>query len=426
MEIKIILLSFLVGIIGVSSQDVVPPHCTDEARNGNFDNNSTAIEKWETAPTKYGSVTMSLAPGVEGNAMRVTERYAWWASPTLHIDQGCFAEGDTLEFTAKIKLIDDNDMPLSCKPGQIWGKNGIIAGVCPLMTLKTISNSVGTEFDTGYIDVASVVAPFKTNDWNSMHGVYTVTKEFLESEEISLMFYKMEKEVGYIVDNVSIKKVEDGCAKLVKNGNAETGDARGWQYFGDDASFVAVDTQVFSLGSYHFVNSNRQDFDDGAITFLDQGCLDTESIYQISVKVKLTQGDLLVPCDYLGTSTTGGDIARCPMIHLVAKNSGGPRQIRALAAVSEPFSIEVNEWNELNSFFSFLPAELGAEDLHLYISGSPGGVDIHFDDLVLERVASNTYHPTSAPSVSKSYEPTTGEVIEERVTQVNSTTNTNA
>lgn len=388
MKVKIALFSFFFGITKVLSQDVEQVHCTDEARNGNFDNNATFIELWENAPTKYGSVEMSLVPGVEGNAMKVTNRYAWWASPTLDIDKGCFAEGDTLEYSVRIKLIDDNGMPLSCRPGQVWGKGGIIEGVCPLMTLKTRLDAMGSDFDTAYIDVAAVIAPFVENDWNTMHGVYTVTKEFLAAEKISLMFYKMEKKIGYIVDNLSIKKVEDGCANLIINGDAEAGDARGWQYTGDITTLLGVEQTEFTLGSYHFVNSNRLSFDDGAMTFLDNGCFDTESIYKISGKVKLSEAGTLVPCDYLGTSTTGGDIPRCPMIHLGAGNTGGPRQFRPIAAVNKPFSTELNEWNELSSLFSFFPIELQAEDLFLFISGSPGGVDIHMDDLVLERVAS--------------------------------------
>jgi len=398
------LLFYIAEVVSDDTLEKSKPICTDEERNGNFDANSTSLVVWKNSKSKAGLVEMSLTSGIDGsNAMKVTKRYAWWASPTLDIDARCYEVGDQLEFSAKIKLIDDDSISMPCSPGQIWGRFGVVSGICPLMSLKMISED---EKETDYVDVATVIAPYQTSNWNSMYGVYTVTKEFKAAGTISLMWYKMAKAMGYIVDDVSIKVLDDGCENLIKNGGAEQGDARGWQYYGTDGTQVSVEKWEFTNGRYHFVTKNRTKHDDGIMTPLDAGCLDTKSVYKISLNIKIVQNNTLISCDHLGTSTTGPEAQRCPMIHIGARNEGAPRQYRPIASVNDPYSNKLEDWNRLSSLFSFFTNEISAQELFLFVSGSPPDVEIHIDDVSLERHGTNTYHPSSSPSTTPSLEPT--------------------
>jgi len=391
----------LFGVVRVVSQG-----CTDELRNGNFeainsDPNSTDIVNWENAPTFFGAVNMTLVPGENGvgNGLRVFNRYAWWASAKQVIDTSCFQMGEQLEFSARIKLEDGDGNPTQCTPGQIWGRFGITTGICPLMTLKTV-----TAGETAYIDVASLVAPYNT-EWNSMYGVYTVSEELLNADEVHLMLYKMEKPMGYTLDDVSIKVIDGGCSTVIKNGGGEAGDARNWNYYGNDGVIHAAEYHPdFTIGTKHLVVKNRQDYDDGIMTLLDTACLDKDSLYTVSAKMKLVRTDpdtginYLVTCDYLGTAVSGGTLPRCPMIHIGAYNSGGPRQFRPVASVNAPFSGAVGDWNEMSSVFGFFHNELTAEQTFLFINGAPPGTDILIDDVSIVRSASSTYMPSAAPT----------------------------
>lgn len=368
--------------------------CTDAERNGDFEQNSTYPNNWHDT-VGDGEVDMVIVPGPDGvgNALQAVNRTRWWASPRLDIDTSCYVAGEQLTFTAKIKLMDENLDPTECTPGQVWGRGGA-TWVCPLMALKITA----ADGSLSYVDVASLVAPYQT-EWNSMYGTYTVTQDFIDATSVSVIWYKADKDISFVLDDVFITQEVDGCATLVKNGGGEAGDARGWQYYGTDGVLHAVDYNAnYTIGNFHLASMNRVSYDDGISTNLDTACLDLESLYEISAKVMLidTNSGSHTTCDYLGTSTSGGDIPRCPMVHLGARNPGGPRQFRPIASVNAPFSSTT--WNELSSVFGFFSNELTAEETFLFISGSPPGTDILLEDVSLTRIASNSHAPSIAPS----------------------------
>lgn len=370
--------------------------CTDVERNGDLEQNSTYPNNWHN-DVGAGEVTLSIVPGPDdvGHALKAVGRTRWWASPRLDIETSCYAPGEQLTFTSKIKLLDANMQNTECTPGQIWGRGGE-TWVCPTMALKLTAQD-GSE---SYIDVASLVAPYQP-EWNSMYGTYTVTQEFMEAATVSLIWYKSAKQMSFILDDVSVVKEEDGCATLIKNGGGEEGDTRGWQYYGNDGVVHAVEyAEGFTIGDYHLASKNRISFDDGIRTMLDTACLDMESLYEISAKILLVDSNssTLATCDYSGTATTGREIPRCPMIHLGARNPGGPRQYRPIASINSPF--DSSTWNELNSVFGFFSNELTAEETFLFISGSPPGIDILLEDVSLTRIASNSHAPSLFPSLA--------------------------
>lgn len=367
--------------------------CTDIERNGDFEQNSTYPNNWHDTVGE-GEVDMVIVPGPGdvGHALQAVNRTRWWASPRLDIDTSCYGLGEQLTFTSKIKLLDENLSNTTCTPGQLWGRGGA-TWVCPMMALKIVAPSG----DSSYVDVASLVAPYNP-EWNSMYGTYTVTQDFMDATSVSLIWYKSAKEMSFVLDDVFIEQVLDGCDTLVKNGGGEAGDARGWQYYGNDGVSHGVENSPgHTIGNFHLASMNRQSYDDGIRTNLDTACLDLESLYEISAKIMLVDtNSTLVTCDYSGTATTGGDIPRCPMVHLGATNPGGPRQYRPIASVNSPF--DQSTWNELNSVFGFFSNELTAQETFLFISGSPPGIDILIEDVSLTRIASNSHAPSLAPS----------------------------
>lgn len=388
-----VLIPFLFTLMGAQAQ-----LCTDLEREGTFDASDSIPSIWnDTVST--GTVELSLVPGEngEGNALQAVNRTRWWASPRLDIDKECYTVGEHLVFSSRIHLMNTTMDPVQCTPGQIWGRFGE-TWVCPTMALK-----ISTGEDNTFVDVASLAAPY-SEDWNSMFGTYTVTQEFMNADSVSLIWYKTAKEIWFTIDNVSITSEANACEHLVKNGGGEAGDARNWKYYGNDGVVHAVEfDEDFTIGTKHLVSKNRVDYQDGIMTLLDPGCLDLDSLYEVSAKIKLADGATtntanganLTTCDYLGTWTTGGDIPRCPMVYVGAKSPGGPRQFRAVASVNEPFDTEV--WNELSSVFGFFSNEVTAEELYLFIAGAPPGTDIYIEDVSLTRVASSSQMPSSMP-----------------------------
>merc|ERR1712150_88654 len=113
----------------------------------------------------------------------------------------------------------------------------------------------------------------------------------------------------------------------------------------------------------------------------DTDCINTTSFYQISAKFKLPENNYVVPCDYLGTATTGTETPRCPMIYPGARNNFGAAQYRALASLDTPYSYY--DWNTMSSIFQFFSNELSADETYIYISGSPPGTEILVDEVSL-------------------------------------------
>merc|ERR1712071_404174 len=362
-------------------------NCAGELRNGDFEASNSFPLNWSNQGMTYGLNTydmvnvleMEIVPGEnnEGNALHAYNRNAWWASPQLEIDSSCFKLGQLLEFSAKIKLESEDGSSTECNPGQIWGKHGVMDGACPIMTLEmTLPGGEVT-----YADVAYLVGPYKT-EWNSMYGTFVVSEDFLNAEKINLKWYKYIKKYGFTVDDVLIEEVVNGCGDLIKNGGGEEGDLRGWQCYGSNDVVHALEyVPNVTIGTGHFVSKNRQNHDDGIMTLLDTNCVNATSFYQISAKFKLAQNVSVVPCDYLGTATTGTEIPRCPMIHLGSRNLFGAAQYRPLASLDTPYSFE--DWNTISSIFQFFSNEISAEETYVYISGSPPGTDILVDEVSL-------------------------------------------
>lgn len=374
--------------------DYEGPKCTDQLRNGDLEADDTVPFNWSNESLAFGKksyamqtlLEMDIVPGENnvGNALHVHNRFTWWASPQLDIDPSCFKVGDQLEFSARIKLEGEDGGPTECIPGQVWGKFGITDGSCPVMTLE-IKSKKGKKVD--YIDVAQLVAPY-SKGWNSMYGVYTVSEEFLNADKITLKWYKYLKEYGFTLDNVSIKDAPDGCEELIKNGGGEKGDLRGWQFYGSNGVVHALEHNDFSIGRNHLASKKRKKYDDGIMTILDTNCLNTTAFYKISAKFKLTKPideskSALENCDYLGTSTSGSDIPRCPMVSLGARNEVGASQNRPIASLDIPYENDVKGWNTMSSIFQFFPNEISAAETFIYISGSPPGTNILIDDVKL-------------------------------------------
>lgn len=369
------------------------PKCTNRLRNGDLEADDVPFNWKNTSKAFNGKnynieklLDMEIVAGESGvgNALHVNNRFTWWASPQLDIDVSCFKPGQQLEFSARIKLEGKDGEPTVCTPGQIWGKLGITEGICPVMTLEILSDD-GT---VTYSDVGQLVAPY-SKEWNSMYGIFSVTEEFLKAKKVTLKWYKYSKENGCTLDNVFIKAAEDGCGDLIKNGDGEAGDLRGWQFYGSNGVVHALEySPDFTHGKAHLVSKNRQKFNDGIMTLLDTRCLNSTRFYKISAKFKLSEtsqeGSTLTSCDYLGTSTKGSEVPRCPMMYIGAKNSIGASQFRPVAALDVPFVQSLKEWNMMTSIFQFFPNEISAKSAYVFVSGSPPGTDILIDDVSLE------------------------------------------
>jgi len=355
--------------------------------NGDFEVGDTRF--WGSIGTANIDI---ISPGYNSvYALRTTSRGEFWSSMSQQLDTDCLVEGERFAVSAMILLLSGNNQIYDCTVGLVWaeGENGGRDFVCPTMSIRIMSGTTATD-----IDIGSMAGPSTPQNWNSIHGQFTVTSSMIEADLVSIYFRKVKEDISIVLDNVSITKtMNKESSLLVDNGDFSTGDVRYYNIYG--GGIIDVTTPGYN-DDYAMEVRHRTSEHHGINYVIGSSSIVAEALYKISCQIRLFLDDSTTSfsCD---PAVVSGN-KRCPTLSLRTNNVGTVPFTRIIA--SAPSKFQANEWNEFSGIFQFLTAEIQAESLSLVINNAAANIVMLIDKIELSVQDLSSNIPSLVPSVS--------------------------
>jgi hypothetical protein len=250
---------------------------------------------------------------------------------------------------------------------------------CPEMYISAIAGNVTRTYPAG-----SLIGPWQTGALNVLQGEFTVDA-FMDSAELVMVYVTgVHDSVDILMDDLTIVKGTPWtCAQgLVRNAGGEDGSSRSWvPWLG--GSIKGVNATALSPakdGNFFLSSSGRTLSAAGIQQVLNPACFALEGVYSISAWVKLTNGGTDLTCDPVSTVLSN----RCPLVEVLATNTGGPGALRAIGGFS---GLQwTTGWNEITGRFQFFDMELAASTLSLIVAEAPTNMTMYVDKIEIQRV----------------------------------------
>eukprot|EP00593_Proboscia_inermis_P002025 CAMPEP_0171294862 /NCGR_PEP_ID=MMETSP0816-20121228/3364_1 /TAXON_ID=420281 /ORGANISM="Proboscia inermis, Strain CCAP1064/1" /LENGTH=375 /DNA_ID=CAMNT_0011767013 /DNA_START=62 /DNA_END=1189 /DNA_ORIENTATION=- len=303
-------------------------------------------------------------------------RLEWYWGMTKKLDKiGCMKIGNIYEINAKMRLVTTDGVE-TCDPFQIH----LDKRSCPTISLITI----GGDRPLGNIEIATVVGPYKNDDWNGMYGIFKVTEEMVSAQSIQIHISKAWKNVDIIVDisTITIKLATPetygltSCStNLIKNWGAEIGDARFWKIVGSGSIQLSRGgVQPSSKWSIRHVDRTRSS--DGLFQFIDQSCLTVGSFWQIQAIIKLVsaRGEAF-QCD-INAST--GEYT-CPIIGLMMMKGNSRNYLHVHNSVK--LAWKDGAYNEFRGYLEVDQQIASFDKVGVFVQRVKGDVDVIVDSI---------------------------------------------
>ena len=140
--------------------------------------------------------------------------------PGHMLDLGCLVLGRQYKFTAKFKLLDEdnNNEPYHCRKDVAWGDPLF----CPMVAITMIdSNGVPANAQNYHNeDPTTIIA----EEFNNYSAIFTVTEEMATAIEAHILIKGPRAGVATLFDDVEINLYEPpeyGCDEMVPDGDFE-------------------------------------------------------------------------------------------------------------------------------------------------------------------------------------------------------------
>ena len=171
-----------------------------------------------------GGGSISIYPeGADGsmNSYGHFGRTSNTGGPSHILDLGCLVVGRQYEFTAKFKLLDEdnNNEPYHCvKTNTPWGD----PLSCPLFSISMIdSNGVPVNAQNYQNEDPSTIV---ADEFNNYSAIFTVTEEMATAIEARIILKGLRAGVATLFDEVEIKLYEPpeyDCDEMISDGDFE-------------------------------------------------------------------------------------------------------------------------------------------------------------------------------------------------------------
>jgi len=296
------------------------------------------------------------------------------------LDKECTSVGDMYELTAYVKLQDYQGNDVTCDPYVYYQG---LSSFCPVMILQDAKRNNKREV------VSTVTGPYKEGEWNKLYGYTTITNVMKNN------WYNIELFIGWggklkniVIDDIVLKpttaekaKVPD-CTQLVKNGDAEVGDARYW-YIKGAGNFGKIEINNGGAGGsakYFAHTGSRARVNMGMWQELDKSCMALNSKWKISSMFKYfdANGNAVV-CPNPGRM--------CPKWRVEVFNGSGA-QLKGAIYNNEKTKTgqwKANDWNAYEATFTMTQEFFDREKIFIYIL-APENHSYHVDDIKVEPI----------------------------------------
>jgi len=278
-----------------------------------------------------------------------------------------------------MKLKDANGNDLSCDPFLYYQG---LTDFCPNGVLQHPTDNQLR------VRVASTVGPL-TSEWNLIHGTFKMTDDMLSWPKLEVFFGWARAGIEIVIDDVSIKplQIDNDCLQLVKNGDAEVGDARHWFLRGSgDYGTLSVEPGGAGGSAYAFHHKGtRSRINQGIWQELDKSCMPLNSEWKIYSSFKFFDKD--------GTPTDcyNQNSATCVKWRVESYNGDG-KQIFGKYLDNDKIGKGewvVGSWNDYESTFTISKQFDDRERIFIYVV-APIGYTYMVDNIrVLKSASSN-------------------------------------
>jgi len=385
--------------------------CSMPIYNGDFEVGDTRF--WRS----IGTTEIAIYPTgyTSEKSLRTTVRKEWWGSMLQDLNKDCLIEGERFNVNAMLLLLDENDNVYDCDPNLVWGENGNMDSVCPVVTLRLATGSQVED-----IEIGAMPGPFTKGDWNNIFGEFYVTNSMMNADLVSIYFRKVKAGVNIVVDNLTITKFssDDNTDNVVNNGDFNTGDVRYFNAHG--GGIIDVLQHSDDPNDYMMVNRERTSSEYGVRHAISNGLLVAGALYKITCDLRLLTEDLQSAM-YCDPGSLEEDL-RCPILSLRSQYIGKTgMMIRPIA--SAPPEFKTTEWNTFSGYFQFLETEILADSLYLIINKAPANVVMIIDNIKLYPPKLSTQSPSTQPSRSSEPSFSPSKVATSRPTIANFTEN---
>jgi len=337
---------------------------------------SSNTQFWDTRREYAGAIAMSTGEGGTGNAIKVTGRTSSSQGPGQYLNPATFVDGQEYQVSANFKL-SKNGAHITCDPNQPINDHD---DSCPQVTIKTWDGALESPLVHTYTHVGEVADPGSETSWGTLHGTFFPTSEMIDAYRLFVYFRGANDGVDIEIDNVSIMTYSLDCSNVVKNGDFEVGDFRGWSQT-TAGGVPSMFTPGASGTSFAMMVSDRTYLNWGMEQELDMDCLESPAQYHVAAKIKLMDGGNPFTCN--ANVIYGSD--GCPVAAISSEQATGTRTRDVAAVVG---SADVDGWYDVRGIFELYESDVASNKVKVLFKDAPPTIDLIVDEVVMTKVES--------------------------------------
>jgi len=375
-----------IEVVPAASIDIGLDNCDNFLLTPDFEDGNFRYWKWIGQGLTLRNIDNSLY-NETGYSLSTTERHNFFDGIAQNIlKRNCMSLGMNVEVTMQYRLEDDDGAALTCDPlMKFTGRSES----CPLFGIE-INGSNGS---LNNVKFGSTFGPYKNAQWNTLTGYFEVTQSMLNADSIELYINGSPALIDIVIDNVVMKEADantfgiESCpTNLVLNGDAETGDARGW-YIKGSSDFGEITLVPGNNSTYAFHHSGRTEHYHALWQYLDQDCMDVGSEWTIAADFQFFDGNgTSVGCD----PTIRNDIlllnkTACPMIMFQSFTEGGNLYQTDAPLNNIPTPWLPNQWNAYEGTFTMTNRHKSKESTWFFVQNVPTDYTYSIDNVRFTR-----------------------------------------
>ena len=229
--------------------------------------------------TNNGNLTL-YADGVNGSnsSLLTVGRLATNDGPRSEISNMCLFEGVVYEFSAYLKLLDEDDNPFLCDRNAEYG----LPNACPRLAIemntpdKFIMIHPENEIEDSWV----------ADGWNEFRTKFVISNEFANAEQAYFKFKGPFGGISILLDDVKTEIFQPSkvdCNQLIHNTNADNGFTGAWGAAG--GGYIESIEGGFN-SSHAFAHFGRGAISSGPKQHIEELCLLPGQKYDLNFQVK--------------------------------------------------------------------------------------------------------------------------------------------
>ena len=314
---------------------------------------------------------------IEGGAN--SSMYSIMASGRLSLNDGpmsqishmCMYEGLVYEFSAYLKLHDQNGQPFLCDKTVPFGD----PLSCPVLAIEMTTRA---EFVVVHPE-SSIEDPWVADEWNEFRTIFVVSNDLANAEIAHFKFKGPAAGISILIDDMKTELYRPGvvnCNQLVVGTNGEDNDLGGWQTKGGGYIELIEDGDNSTKAFAHYARGAHSS---GPKQIIETACLEVGQVYDIHGRFKFEDSvGNPVGCD---KAASWGDPNFCLLFTFQLNDDPGQREHFG--------SNHEGPWvaDEYNSFSSVVTIDQDmarAESMFFFIQGPSDDKTIIFDNISMK------------------------------------------